>query len=279
VSIKNGVLYVVATPIGNKGDLSGRAIAVLQAVSLIAAEDTRHSIPLLKEHGVGAPVMALHDHNERKVIDRVISHLTKGESVALISDAGTPLISDPGFPLVRACRQQGVEVSPIPGPCAAITALSVAGLPSDRFLFEGFPARTSAARITQFESVKALPATVIYYESSHRVEACLQDMVTVFGADRDAVLARELTKLHETILATTLGELVEQVAADANQRKGEFVLVIGAQPQKENDIGAEAERVLRLLLEEMSTKQAAALTAKITGAKKNRLYQLALEIA
>jgi len=245
---------------------------------LIAAEDTRHSMPLLKEHGITTPLMALHDHNERKALDKVIDKLSTGCSVALISDAGTPLISDPGFPLVRACRQQGFEVSPIPGPCAAITALSVAGLPSDRFLFEGFPARTSAARIAQFEAIKDIAATVIYYESSHRIEACLQDMVLAFGAQREAVLARELTKMYETVLVAPLGELLSVVGADANQRKGEFVLLVAADKRDEDAIGAEAERVLRLLLEELPTKQAAALAAKITGTKKNRLYQRALEL-
>jgi len=278
VSIKNGVLYIVATPIGNKGDFSHRAIEVLQGVSLIAAEDTRHSLPLLKEHGVAAPLMALHDHNERKVIDKVLGALVSGKSVALISDAGTPLISDPGFPLVRACREQSIVVSPVPGACAAIAALSVAGLPSDRFLFEGFPARSSAARIAQFEAVSTLPTTLIYYESSHRIEACLKDMAVAFGAQRHAVLARELTKLHETVLAAPLAELTTIVAEDPNQRKGEFVLLVAAKQRDDSVVSAEAERVLRLLLLEMSTKQAAALTAKITGAKKNQLYQFALKM-
>ncbi len=222
--------------------------------------------------------MALHDHNERKVIDRVIAALNEGRSVALISDAGTPLISDPGFPLVRACRQQGIEVSPIPGPCAAIAALSVAGLPSDRFIFEGFPARTSTARVAQFEAVKEQPATLIYYESSHRIEACLNDMVVAFGAQREVVMARELTKMHETVLAAPLAELVTIVAEDGNQRKGEFVLLVAAHQRDEKAVSVEAERVLRLLLDEVSTKQAAALAAKITGAKKNQLYQLALTL-
>lgn len=278
MSIKNGVLYIVATPIGNKSDLSSRAIHILQSVTLIAAEDTRHSIPLLKEHGITTQLMALHEHNERKMLNRLTERLAAGESIALISDAGTPLISDPGFPLVRACREQGIEVSPIPGPCAAITALSAAGLPSDRFLFEGFPARTHAARIAQFERVKDIAATLIYYESSHRVEACLQDMVEVFGDQRDAVLARELTKLYETIISAPLGELVRALAADSNQRRGEFVLLIGAKTVDPDAISADAERVLSLLVAELPTKQAAALAAKITGIKKNRLYQRALEL-
>lgn len=277
VSMEKGVLYVVATPIGNLGDISARAIEVLGSVGMIAAEDTRHSRPLLKSVGVDVPLVALHDHNERQVLEQITRKLSAGESVALISDAGTPLISDPGFPLVRECRRLGIRVSPVPGPSAAIAALSVAGLPSDRFLFVGFPARTSAARVEQFSSLKGESCTLVFYESSHRVQASLKEMGAVFGGDRPAVIARELTKLHETVLAGDLEWLNGQLESDPNQSKGEFVILVAGEVREPGRIDAESERVMRLLLPELPVKKAAALTARITGAKKNLLYQQALE--
>lgn len=276
VSIQKGVLYLVATPIGNLDDLSLRAKAVLESVDRIAVEDTRHSRPLLQRYGVRTPLVALHEHNERQVLEELVDRLSEGEAVALISDAGTPLISDPGFPLVRRCREAGIPVSPVPGPCAAIAALSASGLPTDRFLFEGFPARTGEARRKQFEALRDETGTLVFYEASHRVAGSLSDMAAVFGVDRGAVVARELTKLHETILSGTLGALVSTLEGDPDQRRGEFVIVVGGAPAGEGTIDPEAERVLRVLVAELPLKQAAALAARITGEKKNRLYGLAL---
>ncbi len=277
MSIEKGVLYVVATPIGNRGDISLRAIEVLREVDLIAAEDTRHSAPLLRHLGVDTPLRAMHEHNERQLIGRILERLQGGEAVALISDAGTPLISDPGFPLIRECRQRGMRVVPVPGASAVICALSVAGLPTNRFLFEGFPARTQAARREQFQRLAGQTATLIFYESSHRVQDSLADMALVFGGERTAVLARELTKLHETVIHSSLAKLCDRLAHDPDQRKGEFVILLaGASPDPEA-ISLESERVLRVLSEELPVKQAASLAARLTGEKKNRLYKLALE--
>lgn len=276
MSIETGVLYVVATPLGNRKDVSLRAVEVLRAVDLIAAEDTRHSRPLMQHLGIETPLLAMHEHNERQMADRLIPRLRAGESIALISDAGTPLISDPGFPLVRECHRQGVRVCPIPGPSAAICALSAAGLPTDRFRFEGFPARTQTARREQFETLRRETATLMFYESSHRLTDCLADMSLQFGPERPAVLARELTKLHETIIHATLGDLCDRLADDPLQRKGEFVILL-AGAQKDTSLSAETERILRLLMQELPLKQAALLAARITGEKKNRLYQQALD--
>ncbi len=277
--MKNGVLYVVATPIGNLGDISARAVEVLTKVDLIAAEDTRHSRTLLNHFGIDSRMLALHEHNEHQALEKVIGRLKQGDAVALISDAGTPLISDPGFALVRECHSQGITVSPIPGPSAAIAALSVSGLASDSFLFEGFPNRNKAARRAEFEGLSHESRTMIFYESSHRVEACILDMADIFGADRPAVVARELTKLHETILHGTLGSLCEVLEQDPMQSKGEFVLIVSGRSEKKGDaLGPDVERTLKLLMQELSLKQAASLTAKLTGEKKNRLYQYGLEL-
>ncbi|MES9858688.1 MAG: 16S rRNA (cytidine(1402)-2'-O)-methyltransferase [Sedimenticola sp.] len=277
MSIEKGILYVVATPIGNRGDMTVRAVEVLKAVTLIAAEDTRHSRPLLNYYAITTPLMAFHEHNERQAMNKVTAMLQAGDSIALISDAGTPLISDPGFPLVRECHRLGIPVSPLPGASAALAALSAGGLPTDRFFFEGFPARTSHARREQFTRLKDEPATLVFYESSHRVADTLVDMAEVFGESRTAVMARELTKLHETLRQDSLGALCEFVAADSNQRKGEFVILVAGKIRAEDELAPETARILQLLLEEMPTKKAAALAARITGEKKNRLYQQALE--
>ncbi|GAB6043607.1 16S rRNA (cytidine(1402)-2'-O)-methyltransferase [Endothiovibrio diazotrophicus] len=274
-----GVLYVVATPIGNLGDMTPRAVEVLAAVALIAAEDTRHSAPLMHHFGVATPLTALHEHNERKVCERLIERLGRGDSIALISDAGTPLVSDPGFVLVREARARGIAVVPVPGASAAIAALSVAGLPSDRFVFEGFLPAKPAARRTRLEALRGEPRTLLFYESSHRVESSLGDMATVLGADRRALVARELTKLHETCRGGSLDELRAFVAADPHQRKGEFVVVVhGAAEEGEGGLGSEGERVLSILLEELPVKQAAVLAARITGDRKRLLYERALEL-
>ncbi len=274
-----GTLYVVATPIGNLDDISARALAVLRSVALIAAEDTRHSARLMQHFGIATPLAACHEHNERDQGGRFLARLQSGEDVALISDAGTPLISDPGYHLVRQARAAGVAVVPVPGACALIAALSAAGLPSDRFIFEGFLPAKTAGRRARLEQVKEEPRTLIFYEAPHRILECLQDMQAVFGDERPALLAREITKTFETLKGLPLAELAAWVAADSNQQRGEcVVLVAGWQaPEGEAAVSVEAMRVLDLLLEEMPLKRAAALAAEITGVRKNLLYQLALE--
>lgn len=274
-----GTLFVVATPIGNLDDLSARALKVLGAVTLIAAEDTRHSARLMQHFGIGTPLAACHEHNERDEGNRFIERLLAGDDVALISDAGTPLISDPGYHLVRQARATGVRVVPVPGACALIAALSAAGLPSDRFVFEGFLPAKTVGRRARLELVREEPRTLIFYEAPHRILECLQDMREVFGGDRQALLARELTKTFETLQGLPLDQLCEWVAADANQQRGEcVVLVAGWQaPEDEAAVSVEALRVLDLLLAEMPLKRAAALAAQITGVRKNLLYQAALE--
>jgi len=267
-----GRLWVVATPIGNLDDLSARAREVLGRVALIAAEDTRHSAPLLARYGIGTRVVALHEHNERDEAERLVARLRGGDDIALISDAGTPLVSDPGFRLVRAARAAGVTVSPVPGACAAIAALSVAGLPSDRFVFEGFLPAKAAARRERLGELAGETRTLVFYESSHRVRETLDDMAAVFGAARPAVLARELTKLFETVIDADLATLVARVAADPNQSRGEFVLLVGGRPEQEDARLAEGRRVFALLREELPPARAAKLAAAITGAPRKALY-------
>ncbi|GGB87770.1 ribosomal RNA small subunit methyltransferase I [Marinobacterium zhoushanense] len=268
------VLYIVATPIGNLGDLSPRAQEVLAVADLIAAEDTRHTGRLLAHFNIKAPMISVHDHNERQRADLVIRHLQQGEQIALVSDAGTPLISDPGFFLVRAVRDAGFRVSPVPGSCAFIAALSASGLPSDRFLFEGFLPPKSGARKQRLEALKDQLPTLVFYESTHRILASLEDMGAVFGDDRYAVVARELTKTFETIRGGELKELLEWMSADPNQQKGEFVVLVhGAVEKVAVEIDPEVRRILQLLGEELPPKKAAALAEKITGVKKSKLYQ------
>lgn len=275
-----GTLYVVATPIGNLDDISARMLKTLQNVALIAAEDTRHSARLMQHFGINTPLIACHDHNERDQGLRLVERLLAGESIALISDAGTPLISDPGFHLVRAARAAGVPVVPVPGPCALVAALSAAGLPSDRFVFEGFlPARSSGRR-QQLEALCEEPRTLIFYEAPHRLLESLRDMQTVFGDERVVVLARELTKTFETIKGAPLVELCAWVEADSNQQRGECVLLVEGwrAPEGEESLSAEVLRILQLLLAELPLKRAAALAAEITGVRKNLLYQEALRL-
>ncbi|RLJ19259.1 16S rRNA (cytidine(1402)-2'-O)-methyltransferase [bacterium endosymbiont of Escarpia laminata] len=275
--LSKGVLYVVATPIGNLDDFSVRAVRVLEMVDLIAAEDTRHTRPLLRHYGISTQMVALHEHNEREVMGRLLRQLEEGQSLALVSDAGTPLISDPGFPLVREAGRLGIRVVPVPGVSAAVCALSAAGLPTDRFLFAGFPPRQSSARQRWFQELAAQSATLVFYESSHRILSALKDMAEVFGAARESVVARELTKVYETLLRGRLDELIEIVAEDPNQQKGEFVVLVqGAGREQPDQKTVETEQVLKVLLDELPLKQAAALAAKITGEKKNALYQQAL---
>ena len=269
-----GKLWIVATPIGNLDDISVRAREVLCAVDLIAAEDTRHSAALLRHIGSTVRTFALHEHNERAASDQLVERMREGAQIALISDAGTPLISDPGFRLVRAAREAGVVVSPVPGACAAIAALSVAGLPSDRFVFEGFLPAKSAARRAHLETVQAETRTLIFYESSHRIDETLNDALAVFGGERRAALARELTKLFETVLDGTLAELAARVAADADQRRGEFVLLVAGAAE---DVDAarllEGQRVFDLLRRELPPSRAAKVAAEITGAPRKALYE------
>jgi 16S rRNA (cytidine1402-2'-O)-methyltransferase len=272
-SMAAGRLWVIATPIGNLDDLSPRAAAVLREVEVVAAEDTRHSAPLLARVGSKARMLALHEHNEREQAARIVEVILAGRDVALIADAGTPLISDPGFRLVRAVREAGASVSPIPGPCAAIAALSVAGLPSDRFVFEGFLPAKSAARRERMTALAAEARTLIFYESSHRIVESVDDAVAVFGATREAVLARELTKLYETVIAAPLGEIAERIAADPNQERGEFVLLVAGAADADADTQlAEGRRVFALLREELAPAKAAKLAAAITGAPRKALY-------
>jgi len=274
-----GTLYVVATPIGNLDDMTPRALDVLRGVALIAAEDTRHSLRLMQHFGIQTPLAACHEHNEREDGGRFLAKLQAGESVALISDAGTPLISDPGYHLVRQARAAGVKVVPVPGACAVIAALSAAGLPSDRFIFEGFLPAKAAARASRLEALREEPRTLIFYEAPHRILESVQAMEAAFGGDRPAVLARELTKTFETLKGVPLAELRAFIEADPNQQRGECVVLVGGwvAPVGEDAISAEALRVLDLLLAEMPLKKAAALAAQITGVRKNLLYQVALE--
>ncbi|WP_407312157.1 16S rRNA (cytidine(1402)-2'-O)-methyltransferase [Pseudomonas sp. nanlin1] len=274
-----GTLYVVATPIGNLDDMSMRALKVLSEVKLIAAEDTRHSIRLLQHFGISTPLAACHEHNERDEGGRFLARLQAGDDVALISDAGTPLISDPGYHLVRQVRAAGIAVVPVPGPCALIAALSAAGLPSDRFIFEGFLPAKAVGRRTRLELLKEEPRTLIFYEAPHRILECLQDLESVFGGERPALLARELTKTFETLKGLPLSQLREFVEADSNQQRGECVVLVAgwSEPEEADAVPAQVLRVLDLLLAEMPLKRAAALAAEITGARKNVLYQVALE--
>jgi 16S rRNA (cytidine1402-2'-O)-methyltransferase len=274
-----GTLYVVATPIGNLDDITARALRVLREVSLIAAEDTRHSARLMQHFGIGTPLAACHEHNEREQGSHFVTRLLSGADVALISDAGTPLISDPGYHLVRNARAAGIRVVPVPGPSALITALSAAGLPSDRFIFEGFLPAKTAGRRARLEQVKEEPRTLIFYEAPHRILECLEDMQLVFGGERPALLARELTKTFETLKGLPLADLAAWVGADSNQQRGEcVVLVAGWQaPEGDDALSVEALRVLDLLLQDLPLKRAAALAAEITGVRKNLLYQAALD--
>lgn len=269
-------LYIVATPIGNLEDLSPRAARILGEVALIAAEDTRTTRKLLAHFGISTSTTALHEHNEREQVPKLLEQLRQGKSIALVSDAGTPLVSDPGFHLVRAARDAGIAVVPIPGPCAAIAALSAAGLPSDRFAFEGFPPAKSAARRALFQRLAHEPRTLIFYESTHRIVDCLADMAAEFGPGREAVVARELTKKFETLRAGPLGVLADWIARDETPRQGEFVLLVHGAEARAGADASEAERILDTLLESLPVSQAVELAAKLTGQPRNALYRRAL---
>lgn len=275
--ISASTLYIVPTPIGNLGDITQRALKVLASVDLIAAEDTRHTGLLLQHFAINARLFALHDHNEQQKAEVLLAKLREGQSIALVSDAGTPLINDPGYHLVRLCREAGIRVVPLPGACAAIAALSAAGLPSDRFCYEGFLPAKSKSRCDTLRALEQEPRTIIFYESTHRLLDSLQDMVTVLGPDRYVVLAREITKTWESIFGAPVGELLAWVLDDENRRKGEMVLIVEGYHAVEEALPVEALRTLALLQAELPLKKAAALTAEIHGVKKNALYKYALE--
>lgn len=274
-----GTLYIVATPIGNMNDLSPRAIAVLSKASMVAAEDTRHSGRMLQSLGVETRMIALHDHNERDRAEQVLQRLESGEDVALISDAGTPLISDPGFVLVREARRRGLRVSPVPGPCAIIAGLCAAGLPTDRFLFEGFLPSKKGARMALLERLSSQVPTLVFYESPHRILATVEDISRAMGPHRELVIARELTKTFETFYSGRASDVLLALKTDPNGSRGEFVIMIqGAEKEAADEGMEEADRLLRLLLEDLPVKKAAKLVADITGKAKNDLYQRALAL-
>ena len=274
-----GALYVVATPLGNLADITLRALEVLKSAGLIAAEDTRHSRHLLDAHGIATRMLAVHEHNEAGAAPRILERLAQGEKVALITDAGTPCISDPGARLVAAVQAAGFAVVPLPGPNAAIAALSASGLEAPHFLFHGFLPTKSAARRGTIESLRGTPAALVFYEAPHRIVETVADLADLLEPEREIVLAKELTKLFETIVRMPLAAAPAWLAADANRCRGEFVVIVSAPPPAEG-LSPDAERVLKLLLAEgLSVKQAAKLAAAITGTAKNALYQRALEWA
>lgn len=274
-----GTLYIIATPIGNLDDLSPRAIATLQTVDLIAAEDTRHSKKLLRNFSINTPLTALHDHNERSMAKKLIEKLQNGQSIALISDAGTPAINDPGYILVKQAHQSGINLSPLPGPCAAITALSASGLPSNQFLFIGFLPARHEARQTQLTTLKTVTATLIFYESCHRIIESLTDMATTLGEQRLAFIGRELTKQFETLYQAPLGQLRDELAQNTVQQRGEFVVIVsGVDKQAADEDTTRHTAILQPLLEELPLSQAVRLAAKISGCHKNRLYDLAINL-
>lgn len=273
-----GQLFIVPTPIGNLADISQRALTVLKQVDLLAAEDTRHTGLLLQHFGISAKLLSLHNFNEQQQSELLVEKLQQGQNIALVSDAGTPLINDPGFYLVRACRNAGIRVIPLPGCCAAITALSAAGLPTDRFCYEGFLPAKSKARRDALQLLQHEQRTMIFYESPHRLLESLADICLLFGENRYTVLARELTKTWESIKGATAGELLQWIKADDNRRRGEMVLIIeGMKADEQPALPAEALRTLALLRNELPLNKATALTAEIHGVKKNALYQYALE--
>jgi 16S rRNA (cytidine1402-2'-O)-methyltransferase len=273
-----GTLYVVATPIGNLADLTPRAREVLAAVALIAAEDTRHTRQLLQSCGIETALTSLHEHNEARKSEELVARLARGESIALVSDAGTPLVSDPGFDLVAAARSRGIAVVAIPGACAAIAALSVAGLPTNRFAFEGFLPAKSAARSERLAQLAREERTLIFYEAPHRLAEVLRDMAQVLGAERRASISRELTKRFETTYSGTLAELSGAAERDSDMTRGEIVIVVSGAPAAGAALELDSETLLRALLEELPPSQAAKIAARLTGAKRGDLYEAALRI-
>jgi len=271
-------LYVVATPIGNMSDISERARQVLAAADVVAAEDTRRTARMLTHLGIRAELLSCHEHNEMQRAGEITAHIQAGKSVALVSDAGTPLMSDPGYRLVKAAREAGVTVTPIPGSCAAIAALSVAGLPSNRFRFEGFLPAATKARRGRLQELSGVTETLVFYVSVHKVGDVLADFIDIFGAARPAMLSRELTKLYETFYSGSLSEVVEALAADPGGNKGEFTLVVGGDESSQAAGAEEVRRVLSILLEDLPAAQAAGLAAKLVGVKRREAYDLAMKI-
>jgi 16S rRNA (cytidine1402-2'-O)-methyltransferase len=272
-----GTLYIVATPIGNRDDISLRALKILESVDTILAEDTRHSMQLLTASGIKKPVVSLHAHNETQKSEAVVEWLGQGKNIALISDAGTPLISDPGYPLVKLARSGGISVVPIPGPCALITALSAAGVPCDAFSFFGFLPAKQTARRQKLESLCTLPHTLVFYESTHRIMDSIEDISLVFGETCEWVLAKELTKTFERFVTGTGATIKAWLQADPNHCKGEFVLIIPPRDQ-EQEPHNDKIRLLTILLKELPLKQAVKIAAGFTNENKNELYKIALEL-
>ena len=269
-------LYIVATPIGNLGDMSARAIEVLRGVDLIAAEDTRHSQRLLQHFGIDNRLLPYHDHSDNRSSARIVRLLEEGGSVALISDAGTPLISDPGYKLVRDVQSLGIPVRPVPGPSAVIAALSVCGLPTDSFRFQGFLPAKPGTRRNHLQALADECATLVFYEAPHRIVDTLEAMVEVFGCEREVVLAREITKTFETVRRGTLGDVLDFVSHDNNQRKGEIVLVVAGCAAGATQLDASTARLLEAIAEELPAKKAAALVAEHSGLRKKDLYNYLL---
>jgi 16S rRNA (cytidine1402-2'-O)-methyltransferase len=274
--MNKNVIYIVGTPIGNLDDITTRAIKILSEVDFIAAEDTRHSQKLLRHFAVLTPLISLHDFNEKQRVDVLLKRIEKGESMALISDAGTPLISDPGYTLIRAAHERGITVSPIPGACAAIAALCASGLPTDRFVFEGFLTTKAKSRQEYLKQLALEPRTLIFYEAPHRIVALVDEMANFFGAARCAALVKELTKTFETIYCGSLVQIKNWLLADDLHQKGEFVLAVKGNPSVRKVLEVDEDAVLAILQAELPLKQAVALTAKITGGNKNALYKRAL---
>jgi len=275
----SGILYVVATPIGNLQDISLRALDVLKSVDAIAAEDTRHTSGLLNHFGISKKLIAVHEHNEHQSAEKLLLQLNAGENIALVTDAGTPGISDPGAVVVDVLRKAGIKVVPVPGASAVIAALSASGITQNGFLFHGFLPASGAARRKQLEALKAQVVTLVFYEAPHRILECIADLSLVLGAERRVTFARELTKTFETFYSCQLGEAVAWLEADTNQQRGEFVLLVEAPAQKEAEaIPEDAVRILKLLLAELPLKQAVKLATEITQLKKNDLYEFALQL-
>jgi 16S rRNA (cytidine1402-2'-O)-methyltransferase len=274
----NGKLFIVPTPIGNLEDITHRALRILAEVELIAAEDTRHSQKLLQHYDITTRMVSLHDHNEDQRAKQLIEKMKLGQDLALISDAGTPLISDPGYGLVNQCRVAGLDVIPLPGACAATTALCAAGLPTDRFIFEGFLPTKAVAKSQALESLQRESATCVFYESPRRIEDALKAIVEVLGEERPVVIAKELTKTFETFYSGSAVQCLSWLQADANHQRGEFVLMIGGHKHDDTAVSGEALKLLKSLMKELPLKKAAAITAEQFGLKKNALYQLGLSL-
>ena len=275
----NGELYLVATPIGDMTDIAPRALGILNTVDIVAAEDKRRSSRLFNHFSIKTPMISYNDHSEEKQVKKIIEELLCGKSIALISDAGTPLISDPGYKLVNAAKDKNIKIIPIPGPCALIAAISASGLPSDRFIFEGFLPSKSIARIAKIHNISEDSRTIIFYEAPHRILETLIDMIKVVGPTRSIVLARELTKTYETFISGSLKSVLEVIEKDLNQQKGEIVIVLaGADSSEKKSATQDSKRILSILLKELPLKQAVSLGARITGIQKNIFYKLALDL-